>query len=475
VTGKVNRRSFRKIQEGISWKAILEDKGMKFRRDLFRRSVTFRTALPVSRPLFCLLLSLAVAALILSSGCRPPGESAAASEAAPDSQTKEAEKEQETLVIVTLIERGPINSYIEVSSDIESLYVVDVYPQIGGFEVVEVAVDEGYAVKTGDLLAKLDSEEILLELRQAEVEYAEAEKQKSKSAIAVREAEERWKTSEIEREKLYADYKASEEIAKDGLVSDKDLASDRLLWEQSQSECALRLLEKQKAVLDGELSATAAQKAAIARDNSALRLRRTEIRSPIDGCISLREVDVGMAVTTATRIFTIVDRTALISNLFLPQEDLSRIRQGMPVTFNCDAFPGREFEGEADLVSPVVDPTNGTVKVRVRIPPDEDGLLRPGMFINAKVLVLAKDNALLTTRKAVFYEDESPCVFIVEDDAARKVFFDRGASTDEVIEITNAVDTAGSPIELDESTQIIMVGQDNLKDGDKIKIVEEQG
>ncbi len=423
----------------------------------------------------CVALTLMIAALLLQAGCRPPGESASAKETAPDPQAGSEHEAQETLVIVKSLERGPINSYIEVSSDIESLYVVDVYPQVGGFEIIDVVVDEGDPVSAGDLLAKLDNEEILLELRQAEVEYAEAEKQKVKAAIAVRQAEERWKTSEIEREKLLNDFTASEEIAKDGLVSDKDLASDRLLWEQSASECALRLLEKETATLDADLAATAAQKAAIARDNSALRLRRTEIRSPINGCISLREADVGMAVTTATKIFTIVDRSALIANLYLPQEDLSRINQGMPVTFSCDAFRGREFSGEADLVSPVVDPTNGTVKVRVRIPPDADGLLRPGMFINARVLVLAKVDALLTSRKAVFYEDESPCVFIVEDGTARKIIFARGAATDEILEITAPMDINDQPVVLDESTQIVVVGQDNLKDGDKVKIVEEQG
>lgn len=422
-----------------------------------------------------LLLTLVAAGALFANGCRPPGESAEAREATLEAAKQAGEDEaKETLVIVSPLERGPISSFIEVSSDIESLHVVDVYPQIGGFEIVDVVVDEGDSVKAGNLLARIDKEEIELELRQAEVEYDEAEKQKNKAAIAVREAEERWKTSEIEREKLLADYKATEEIAKDGLVSAKDLASDRLLWEQAASECSLRLLEREKAALDAELATTAAQKAAIARDNAALRLRRTEIRSPIKGCISLREAEVGMAVTTASRLFTIVDRTALIANLYLPQEDLSRIRHGMPVTFTCDAYKGREFEGQADLISPVVDPTNGTVKVRVRIPPDAEGLLRPGMFINTRVLVLAKDDALLTSRKAVFYEDESPCVFIVEGDTAHKVFFDRGASTDEILEITAPRDEDGNPVTLDETTLIIVVGQDNLKAGDRIKIVEEK-
>jgi RND family efflux transporter MFP subunit len=431
------------------------------------------------------LLSVLLAVLCLAAaGCRPESSNAreeAASGSGPsasgenDDETKKATKPEDKAVLVKIapLKRGPISSFIDISSDIESLHSVDVFSELDGLRVIEMAVEEGDRVETGDKLARLDDEEILLELRQAEVEYAEAQKQKDKAAIAVNEAAERCKAAEIQKQKYHADYQATLEIAKDGLVSDKELSSDRLAWEQASSDLELRKLEKETAALEAELAATAADKAAIARDNAALRARRTTIRAPIGGAIAERAVDLGMMVSGSAKLFTIVDTSKLIANIFLPQEDIKRIRVGMPVLFSCDAYPDRQFRGEVDLISPVVDPTNGTVKVRVRIPPDELGLLRPGMFIGTKVLVSSNDNALLVSRKAVFYEDEMPCFFIVRDGKAGKVVFERGAATDEVLEIVAARNAAGDEIDLTEDIEIIVVGQDKLKEGDAIKVSEE--
>jgi multidrug resistance efflux pump len=437
------------------------------------------------RPFLFSLLLLAIC-LAIATGCGEQTSEAATKPPSPAEGKDNTRGKDETLVNVTPLKRGPISSYIEVTADIESLDLVDVFPEIGGMRITELAVDEGDIVERGDLLVKLDDEEIMLELRQTEVELKEAIKQKEKAAVAVDEAEERRKASGIQKEKLLEDYQASLEIARDGLVSDKDLSSDRLAWEQAASDCALRAFEHARAILDADLAEAAAEKAAIRRDNAALKVKRTFIRAPIDGCISFRDANVGKSVMTSARLFSIVDSDDLVANAFLPQEDISRIREGMPVTFTCDADPDRVFSGKADLVSPVVDPTNGTVKVRVRIETDKDRFLRPGMFINARVLVFFREDAMLVTCKAVFYENESPCFFVVEKGVAHKVIFDRGAATDEVIEVLNAryadpEDLAVIPWEefsleephLHEGMAVVVVGQDNLKEGDSVEIVEE--
>jgi RND family efflux transporter MFP subunit len=423
--------------------------------------------------LICLVCIFAAA------GCKPPAGNPGASETPGnpgppgDAEEKNSKKAEETLVIATALKRAPINSYIEVSADIESLNFVDIYPELAGLRITEVAVDEGDCLKKGDLLARLDREQILLENRQAEVAFMEAQKQKLKAKVASKEAEERHKAARIQEEKLRKDYETTREMSQEGLASENDLAADRLAWEQAASDFELRVLEKETAALDAELAETAAETASITRDEAALKLKRTDITAPIDGCVSFRDANVGMTVTTASRLFTLVDTQSLIANLFLPQEDIRRIRVGMPVMFTCDARPGGEFRGETEMISPIVDPNNGTVKVRVRIPPDDDGFLRPGMFINARVLVSSRADALLITRKAVFYEDEKPCFFVIVDGAARKVSFERGAATDTVLEVTEPRYLAGEDPPLDEGSLIVVVGQDNLKEGGKVKIAEE--
>jgi len=390
-------------------------------------------------------------------------------ETAQQGEEKEVEK-NETLVIVTPLMKGPITSHIEVSSDIESLNVVDIYPELSGLKIEEILVDEACIVNKGDVLARLDSEETRLELRQTEADYKEALKNKTKSGIALREAKKRVEAAKIQKEKLLGDYMASKELAQEGILSDKELSADRLTWEQAVSDFDLRVLEEQQAALDADLASNSAEKASIALDNSKLKLSRTAIRAPWDGVISYRNAALGMTVTSSTKLFILVDRKTLIANLFVPQEDIPRIRKDMPVYFSCDTMPGKVWSGKVDLVSPVVDPTNGTIKIRVRIPSDPEECLRPGMFISARIVVSSRESAWLVQRKAVFYEDEIPCFFIVGENAAKKVLFDRGAATSKVLEIVNPRYESGEEILLEEGIPVVVVGQDNLKNGDAVQI-----
>ncbi len=415
-----------------------------------------------------LLLALVLAAAC--TGCKE--KSGQAKENVDPPEVKKEEKEK-TLVVVAPLQRGAINSYIDVSSDIESLNVVDIYPHLGGLRIEQVAMDEGDLVNPGDLLVRLDKEEIVLEYEQANAEFEEAEKQALKATLAVKEAAERIKVAEIQKKKLYNDFKITESIAEDSLVSKEKLAADRLTWEQADSALALRALEREKAAMDAELAVSAKEKARIALKNSKLKLERTKVRSPVKGYISFRGATAGMTVTTSTRLCTIVDRETLVTYLYVPQEDLSRINAGMPVFFSCDAMPDNKYQGTVDLVSPVVDPTNGTIKIRVRLPSDPDGVLRPGMFISARILISAKKDKFLASRKATFYMDDRLCFFAVRDNKAMRIYFEQGASNSEVVEITNPRIESGDEAVLEMDVPIIIVGQDNLKDGDPIEIVED--
>lgn len=420
-------------------------------------------------PLLLLLL------VITCPGCNEKSGQAKEADPPQAKETKKKEEKEKTLVVVTPLKKGPINSFIDVSSDIESLNVVDIYPQLSGFRIVEVAADEGDLVYPGNLLVRLDKEEISLEHEQAKAEHEEAKKQALKSAIAVKVAAERVRAAAIQETKLHNDYTRTEEIAKESLVSKEKLASDRLAWEQAKSDHALRILDAEQAAMEAELAKSAVEKTRIALKNSQLKLERTDVRSPVKGFISFRGSTKGMTVTTASKLYTIVDRETLVTCLYVPQEDLSRIKKGMPVFFTCDTMPDKQFEGYVDLVSPVVDPTNGTIKIRVRLPADPDGFLRPGMFISARILISSKQDKFLASRKATFYKDDRLCFFAVRDNIAERIYFEQGASTSEVVEITSPRLESGDEAVLEKDLPIIIVGQDNLESGNPVEIVEVKG
>ena len=111
------------------------------------------------------------------------------------------------------------------------------------------------------------------------------------------------------------------------------------------------------------------------------------------------------------------------------------------------------------------------ILARAEIQPDEEQLLRPGMFITARIVTASRDDALLVPRKAVFYDEEKPTFFLIDEaGAVRKTHFASRASTESLLEIAHA-DPPDAAVE--EGALIVIVGQDNLKDGDIVRIDEE--
>jgi len=155
-----------------------------------------------------------------------------------------------------------------------------------------------------------------------------------------------------------------------------------------------------------DLSRTELEKAKVTWDNSALKLSRTEIKAPFSGYITYRGATLGMTISSTTHLFTLVDREVLVTHLLIPQGDILRVKKGLPVKITCGAIPDITFSGSIQIINPVIDPASGTLKLRARIEPDENNLLRPGMFITARIITASKKDALLVPRKAGFYDDE---------------------------------------------------------------------
>ena len=109
---------------------------------------------------------------------------------------------------------------------------------------------------------------------------------------------------------------------------------------------------------------------------------RVTIHSPTGGVVVGMDAREGMYVETGTRIYTIADLSQVWVNLEAYESDLAWLRYGQAVEFTAQAYPGETFEGKITFIHPVLDETTRTVKVRVNVP-NEDGRLKPGMFVRA--------------------------------------------------------------------------------------------
>lgn len=197
-------------------------------------------------------------------------------------------------------------------------------------------------------------------------------------------------------------------------------------------------------------------------EQAELDLRRTRVKAPIAGVVTNRHIRLGERVTTSEPLFRIVEMEDKIAVVHIPERETNRIRSGQQAYLTTENLPDRRFEAGIKRVSPAVDAQSGTFKVTVDVKDPEDRL-RPGMFVSVHIVTETHPNALLIPKAAVIYENGLPHAFFVEQDTlARRVSLDKGFSNENYIEIQSS---------MNETDRVIVVGQNGLKDGTRIKIV----
>jgi len=108
----------------------------------------------------------------------------------------------------------------------------------------------------------------------------------------------------------------------------------------------------------------------------------TTIYAPAGGIVVHKNAQEGMYVKTGTRIYTIADLTQVWVSLDAYESDLAWLRYGQQVRFTAESYPGEVFTGSISFIHPVLNEATRTIKVRVNVP-NEDGRLKPGMFVRA--------------------------------------------------------------------------------------------
>lgn len=143
------------------------------------------------------------------------------------------------------------------------------------------------------------------------------------------------------------------------------------------------------------------------------RLVQTVIRAPFAGRLGLRRVSVGSIVDTDTVITTLDDTSRIKLDFEVPEVFLARLEPGLAVNAYSAAWPDIRFQGEVISVDTRVNPVTRTISVRA-ILPNDDGQLRPGMFLT--VSLLREDvSALMVPEAAIVPERSKQFVFTLDE------------------------------------------------------------
>jgi multidrug efflux pump subunit AcrA (membrane-fusion protein) len=275
---------------------------------------------------------------------------------------------KETDIQTTEVRRGDLRLVVPADGTIVPRVLVEVKSKASG--VIEALnVEAGDVVKTGDIIAVLDSKEILGRKRQAEANLAAAEAQLKLTKRSLSPQQKASAESSVRQAKIaYEDAKARYERIK--AVYDKGFATEQ---EMDDAEKAVTLakesLEQAEKQLKLDLQGAEPEEIEVAQasvlrnqaelDNVNEELAYTTIRAPQAGTVLTRPVEIGTAVASGTSgmsggtvVCTIGDLSTLYAKAFIEETDLDKVPLGQPCRITTDAFSGYVWTGKVKKIYP---------------------------------------------------------------------------------------------------------------------------
>jgi HlyD family secretion protein len=341
--------------------------------------------------------------------------------------------------LTATVERGTISTLVKATGSTDARITVDVSSQLSG-RVAEVFVNFNDVVKAGQPLAQLDQESFLIAVKEAKAalqvatataHVQQAAVERAKLAIVNARNDETLagalvasapaKQDEAERE-----FGRKAQLAKTGAGAERDLSQARALRDTAAAdlraaieqvkmkteaiaiaEADLRMaeanLENARAVID--------QKQATV-DQAELDLKRSVVRSPIDGVIVNRDVNPGQTIAVTLEAKTLFKIANNLDSMEvhgkIDEADIGKLKAGQSARFTVDAYPDRTFTGKVLQIRKASEVVQNVVTYTAVISaPNPELLLLPGMTAELRILVSDTGEVLKIPNQALRFRPEA--------------------------------------------------------------------
>jgi HlyD family secretion protein len=289
---------------------------------------------------------------------------------------------------------GDVRRIVSTSGAVRALVTVDVGSQLSG-QIASLEADYNTVVNAGDVVARIDPQTFETRVREAEASFVVAESQVRVQQANVTRAQANLRRVENE-------YSRAEQLVARGTTS--EAAYDTAL---ANVEAARADVEVAAAGLVNAEASLGQRQAAL--DSARIDLERTVIRSPIDGIVVSRVVNVGQTVAASMQapvLFTIAeDLTRVQIDAQVDEADIGQVREGQSVTFSVDAYPEGQFRGEVEQIRLAALSEANVVTYTVVISANNPGRrLLPGMTANVDIVTGASEGVLTVDNRALRFE-----------------------------------------------------------------------
>ncbi len=307
------------------------------------------------------------------------------------------------------VERGDLARSVVATGRIEPITKVEIKSKANGI-IKELKVQVGDRVTVNQVLAELDRDNLAARLRE------------SRAALTGADANLRAALAELAKNNVEAEgpdvafarrnVERAEQLSRDKLISPQNLDDARSAMDQAVNRQAVA--KSQLGVSDARVAqarATVAQSQA-AVDRTEEELTNATIRSPLNGVVLSRDIEVGSPVSSilnlgssATLVMVLGDISQVYVKGKVDEADIGLVRLGQPARIKVETFKDRQFEGRVTQIAPMGVEKDNVVNFEVRVSIDNaSGELRANMTSNAEIVLEEHKGTLIVPERAVIYD-----------------------------------------------------------------------
>jgi RND family efflux transporter MFP subunit len=309
----------------------------------------------------------------------------------------------------------------------------------------ELNVQMGSTVKTGDVLAKLDTTDLEMALTQAQInlqnsqiKYQQLLQGPNANDIVV--AKNNLEKSAIALQKAQGDYDKIAWRGDIGMTPQAATLQQATMDYQSAQANYNKIIQGTTTALDLEAAQNQIKLSQLQVDQAKRNLANATLAAPFDGVVTSVGANVGEAVGANTAMVTLVNLQGLRIDASVDETDIGQLAVGQAVSITLDALSGVNLKGQVSAIAPNATVQSGVVTYLVQIAvQSSDPRLKAGLTANASIVVQQKDNVLLVPNRAIKVTRNQRTVQVMENGQLVEKQIRTGMSNDQFTEVTDGL------------------------------------
>ena len=326
----------------------------------------------------------------------------------------------------------PLARFIRASGTLMAEEQADVAAETAG-RIISTPIERGTPVSRGAELIRISPTETDAQVNEAEANAAQIEARLGMTA---------GRPFDVNAVPEVQNANASFELAQSEFNRIKSLLDQRVV-SQSEYDQRRTQMEATRQQYEAAKNGAAQQYQSLLGARARVTLARkaqsdTVVRAPFDGVVAERLVSTGDYVTKGMKVAIVVRVSPLRAQLTIPQQSVAAVAVGQPITFEVDAYPGRQFEGRIRYVSPALQADQRALTVEAVVP-NTGGELKPGLFATARLEESTRTPGVLAPSTAVQVIAGTSRVFVATGTHVEERIVTTGETVGDLVEITKGL------------------------------------